>query len=99
LVATDVAARGIDVDNLTHVINYSLPQDPESYVHRIGRTGRGLEELEKIIKKLNVKYFCLANYQQIFEKINHLQSQVAVLTGSLYLVGDFLAKSLTKDFE
>jgi len=40
LVATDVAARGIDVNNLTHVINYSLPQDPESYVHRIGRTGR-----------------------------------------------------------
>lgn len=40
LVATDVAARGIDVDDLTHVINYSLPQDPESYVHRIGRTGR-----------------------------------------------------------
>jgi ATP-dependent RNA helicase DeaD len=40
LVATDVAARGIDVNNLTHVINFSLPQDPESYVHRIGRTGR-----------------------------------------------------------
>lgn len=40
LVATDVAARGIDINNLTHVINYSLPQDPESYVHRIGRTGR-----------------------------------------------------------
>lgn len=40
LVATDVAARGIDVNNLSHVINYSLPQDPESYVHRIGRTGR-----------------------------------------------------------
>lgn len=40
LVATDVAARGIDIDNLTHVVNYSLPQDPESYVHRIGRTGR-----------------------------------------------------------
>ena len=40
LVATDVAARGIDISNLTHVINYSLPQDPESYVHRIGRTGR-----------------------------------------------------------
>lgn len=40
MVATDVAARGIDVNNLTHVINYSLPQDPESYVHRIGRTGR-----------------------------------------------------------
>lgn len=40
LIATDVAARGIDVNNLTHVINYSLPQDSESYVHRIGRTGR-----------------------------------------------------------
>ena len=40
LVATDVAARGIDVNNLSHVINYSLPQDTESYVHRIGRTGR-----------------------------------------------------------
>jgi len=40
LVATDVAARGIDVNDLSHVINYSIPQDPESYVHRIGRTGR-----------------------------------------------------------
>lgn len=40
LVATDVAARGIDVDDVSHVINYSLPQDPESYVHRVGRTGR-----------------------------------------------------------
>ncbi|MCM2350377.1 MAG: DEAD/DEAH box helicase [Bacteriovoracaceae bacterium] len=41
LVCTDVAARGIDVNNLTHVINFGLPQDNESYVHRIGRTGRG----------------------------------------------------------
>ena len=40
LVATDVAARGIDVDGVTHVFNYELPQDIESYVHRIGRTGR-----------------------------------------------------------
>lgn len=40
LVATDVAARGIDVNDITHVINYSLPQDTESYVHRVGRTGR-----------------------------------------------------------
>ena len=44
LVATDVAARGIDVSNLSHVINYSLPQDSESYVHRIGRTGRAGRE-------------------------------------------------------
>lgn len=40
LVATDVAARGIDVENISHVINYDLPQDIEAYVHRIGRTGR-----------------------------------------------------------
>ena len=40
LVATDVAARGLDVDNLTHVINYGLPDDTESYTHRSGRTGR-----------------------------------------------------------
>ena len=44
LVATDVAARGIDIIELSHVINYSLPQDPESYVHRIGRTGRAGKE-------------------------------------------------------
>jgi ATP-dependent RNA helicase DeaD len=40
LVATDVAARGLDVSNVTHVYNFDIPQDPESYVHRIGRTGR-----------------------------------------------------------
>ncbi len=40
LVATDIAARGIDIDAVSHVINYELPHEPESYVHRIGRTGR-----------------------------------------------------------
>ena len=40
LVATDVAARGIDIDGITHVVNFDLPLEPESYVHRIGRTGR-----------------------------------------------------------
>jgi ATP-dependent RNA helicase RhlE len=40
LVATDLAARGIDVDGVTHVVNYEIPDEPESYVHRIGRTGR-----------------------------------------------------------
>lgn len=40
LIATDVAARGLDIDNVNFVINYDIPQDPESYVHRIGRTGR-----------------------------------------------------------
>src|SRR6202011_5241824 len=40
LVATDVVGRGIDVTNISHIINYDLPHDPENYVHRIGRTGR-----------------------------------------------------------
>ena len=44
LVATDVAARGIDVNDLTHVINYSIPQSPDIYIHRVGRTGRAGKE-------------------------------------------------------
>ena len=45
LVATDVAARGLDVNDLTHVINYGLPDDIESYTHRSGRTGRAGKDL------------------------------------------------------
>ena len=65
LVATDVAARGIDVHDLTHVINYSLPNDPESYVHRIGRTGRAGKEgiaISFINSKNEVRYI------QMFER-------------------------------
>src|SRR5204862_4583139 len=40
LVATDIAARGIDIDDITHVVNFDLPEVPETYVHRIGRTAR-----------------------------------------------------------
>jgi len=40
LVATDIAARGLDVDSVSHVINYDVPAAPEDYVHRVGRTGR-----------------------------------------------------------
>ena len=40
LVATDVAARGIHVDDIAHVVNYDLPQEPENFIHRVGRTGR-----------------------------------------------------------
>ena len=49
LVATDVAARGLDVDRISHVINYDMPYDPEAYVHRIGRTGRAGREGEAIL--------------------------------------------------
>ncbi|MFZ6644835.1 DEAD/DEAH box helicase [Undibacterium sp. TJN25] len=49
LVATDVAARGLDVDRISHVINYDVPHDPESYTHRIGRTGRAGRSGEAIL--------------------------------------------------
>ncbi|MCC6138806.1 MAG: DEAD/DEAH box helicase [Bdellovibrionaceae bacterium] len=44
LIATDVSARGIDIPDVTHVINYDIPENPENYVHRIGRTGRGFNK-------------------------------------------------------
>ena len=44
LIATDVAGRGIHVEGISHVINFTLPEDPEDYVHRIGRTGRAGNE-------------------------------------------------------
>ncbi|UTY38855.1 DEAD/DEAH box helicase [Allocoprobacillus halotolerans] len=58
LVATDVAARGIDVDNISHVINYELPQEEELYIHRIGRTGRAnkkgkLIQLSHLVKRIS----------------------------------------------
>ncbi len=69
LIATDVSARGIDISDVTHVINYDIPEKPENYVHRIGRTGRGFNkgiavsfcapeekiQLEEIEKLINKK--------------------------------------------
>jgi ATP-dependent RNA helicase DeaD len=49
LVATDIAARGLDVERVSHVVNYDVPPDPESYVHRIGRTGRAGRKGEAIL--------------------------------------------------
>jgi ATP-dependent RNA helicase DeaD len=65
LIATDVAARGLDVNNLTHVINYSLPQDPEAYVHRIGRTGRAGNEGTAITFITPSEYKKLMFFQRI----------------------------------
>src|SRR6185295_9952696 len=49
LVATDVAARGLDVERISHVLNYDIPNDTEAYVHRIGRTGRAGRSGEAIL--------------------------------------------------
>ncbi|MBO8139482.1 MAG: DEAD/DEAH box helicase [Thermosipho sp. (in: Bacteria)] len=61
LVATDVAARGIDIDGLTHVINYSIPLNPEHYVHRIGRTGRAGKE------GIAITFVTPREYRQLFK--------------------------------
>ena len=58
LIATDIAARGIDVDHLTHVINYELPNVPETYVHRIGRTGRAAVKVWLSLSATPRRYLC-----------------------------------------
>ena len=65
LVATDVAARGIDVSDLSHVINFALPHDPESYVHRIGRTGRAGKEGTAITFITPSEYTKLMHIQRV----------------------------------
>jgi len=52
LVATDVAARGLDVERISHVINYDIPNDPEAYIHRIGRTGRAGRQGDAILRAI-----------------------------------------------
>ncbi len=72
LVATDIAARGIDVNNISHVINYDMPVEPETYVHRIGRTARAGNEGDSIS-------FCSAaerNYLHTIEKL--IKTQIPV---------------------
>jgi ATP-dependent RNA helicase RhlE len=65
LIATDVSARGIDIPDVTHVINYDIPENPENYVHRIGRTGRGFN------KGIAVS-FCAQEEKPLLEKIQEL---------------------------
>ena len=68
LVATDIAARGIDIDKLSHVVNYDIPNIPETYVHRIGRTGRAGEEGKAIS-------FCAADERAFLKDIQKITAQ------------------------
>lgn len=78
LVATDVAARGLDVNDLTHVINYNLPDDIESYTHRSGRTGRaGKSGVSIAIIHLREKY----RIREIEKKINKSFEKATIPTG------------------
>jgi ATP-dependent RNA helicase RhlE len=65
LIATDVSARGIDVPDVDYVINYDLPDKPENYVHRVGRTGRGINLGEAIS-------FCSTEEKELLEDIQQL---------------------------
>ena len=79
LVATDVAARGLDVHDLTHVINYNLPDDPEIYVHRSGRTGRaGKTGISLSLVHLREKHIL----QQIERKVKKSFKSLKIPTGS-----------------
>ncbi|MBA58246.1 MAG: ATP-dependent RNA helicase RhlB [Gammaproteobacteria bacterium] len=71
LVATDVAGRGIHIDNISHVINYNLPEDPEDYVHRIGRTGRAGSEGISISLVCETDAFSLPGIEELLgNKLN-----------------------------
>lgn len=74
LIATDVSARGIDIPNVEFVVNYDLPEVAENYVHRVGRTGRGVHRGRAIS-------FCSSEEKQTLEEIeNFLDKPVAVMT-------------------
>src|SRR4029079_15069381 len=77
MVATDIAARGIDIDQLPHVVNYDLPNVPEDYVHRIGRTGRAGADGEAI------SLVCVDEHEFLrdIEKLIRLSIPRAVIAG------------------
>jgi ATP-dependent RNA helicase RhlE len=77
LVATDIAARGLDIDQLPHVVNYELPQVPEDYIHRIGRTGRAGSEGKAL------SLVCVDEKQLLrdIEKLLHKELPKEVITG------------------
>ena len=78
LVATDVAARGLDVPRISHVVNYDIPQDAETYVHRIGRTGRAGREGEAILFVSNRERRMLSNIERVTrQKIEPLELPTA----------------------
>ncbi len=91
LICTDVAARGIDVNDLTHVFNYGLPQDIESYVHRIGRTGRAGKKgiAATIIDPRDLKGL---------RRIEHVTNQV-IKKGDLPCHDDLKSVIVAKDLE
>lgn len=75
LVATDIAARGIDVDNVSHVINYDLPHEPESYVHRIGRTARAGAD------GIAISFCCGDEFDDLMAIQKLIKKEIPLITG------------------
>ena len=105
LVATDVAARGIDVNDLTHVINYAIPQEVESYVHRIGRTGRAGKQGTAITFITPSEYRKLLQIQRIVkteirkEKLPGVKDVIEAKRNRLvYDINQILAEGNTEGF-
>ena len=91
LVATDVAARGIDVSDLTHVINYSLPKEDETYVHRIGRTGRA--------GKTGIAYTLITPKQEFVIRNLEKKTNNKIIKGQLPKFSDVEAKREEREGE
>ncbi len=71
LVATDIAARGLDIEELPHVVNYELPNVPEDYVHRIGRTGRAAATGEALSLVCVDEHKLLRDIERLLKEIPH----------------------------
>jgi ATP-dependent RNA helicase RhlB len=83
MVATDVAGRGIHVDGVSHVINYTLPEEPEDYVHRIGRTGRAGKTGTSISFACEDDAFRLEPIEKLLEtKLNCIMPEESLLQGT-----------------
>ena len=77
MIASDVAGRGLDVENISHVINYDVPNNPEDYVHRIGRTGRAGK------KGVAVTLVTKEDFKSISEIESLIKQKIKTLTLSL----------------
>ena len=102
LVATDVAARGLDVDDLTHVINYGLPDDIENYTHRSGRTGRAGKKGTSICIVHSREKFKIRNIEKVIGKQfeqGAIPSAQEICKKQLYKVMDQIVKTDVDDEE
>ena len=102
LVATDVAARGIDVNDLSHVINFALPHDPEAYVHRIGRTGRAGKEGTAITFITPSEYKKLMYIQKVAKtriKRSNVPSVDDIIANKREKIAEELNKALDSDLD